>query len=111
MHEYMSPEHTELLLKTAEPEHKAKRIAKTVGSGLAGMGLGYLTGAGAAHVADKAFTKFQGRPIPSSAAMSALPALGAAGGLAYSLYKAQEMEEIRRALEDSNHQSAGRVPD
>lgn len=87
------------LFKTAEEKKpsKAGRIAKTVGSGLAGMGLGYLSGAGATHLADKAFG-----PIPSSALMGAVPVLGAGAGLAYSLYKAHEQEEMRRALEGTD---------
>jgi uncharacterized membrane protein YebE (DUF533 family) len=104
MHEYLSFEHADVLLKTAG--EKAKRVAKTVGSGLAGMGLGYLAGGGAMRLADK----IHGKPIPSSSVIGALPILGAASGLAYNLYKAQEAEEIRRALESSNHQPAGSVP-
>ena len=113
MFDLLGEELASALLKTAEekePESKTKRVVKTVGSGLAGMGLGYLTGAGALHVADKLHNKLYGSGIPSNALMPAVPALGALSGLAYTLYKAQEQEEIRRALEGTHDQPAGRVP-
>ena len=110
--DYLDPELASVLLKTAEElqqESKGKRIAKTVGAGLLGTGAGYLAGGLTSMGANALHKKVYGRPIASSALTTALPLLGAGAGMAYSLYKAHEAEEIRRALESNNNQPAGRV--
>jgi hypothetical protein len=91
----------------AKPEGKAKRIAKTVGSGLAGIGLGTFAGGLAFEGGRRGYEKLTGKSIPKGPLMTVLPALGAGAGLAYSIYKAQEQEEIRRALESQDNKPSG----
>lgn len=110
--EYL-PELGGALLKTAEePERKQKtpwQVAKTVGSGALGFGIGSLGGMGLAHLADKIHQKAPGAgPIPVGSIQKALPFLGGAAGLAYNLYKAKELEELRDAVQ--SHLPEGGIP-
>lgn len=77
-------------------------LAKIVGLGALGIGAG--TGAGLliGHGSDKAYEYFSGKRIPKNLLVSALPLLGGAAGVAYSVHKAREKEAIRRALENSS---------
>jgi hypothetical protein len=47
-----------------------------------------------------------GAGIPSSALNVVVPALGGAAGLAYSLYKAKELEEMKRAVKPRSDNSS-----
>ncbi len=111
--EYLSPAEVQGICKLAseEPAPAAPpplhedgkpdwgRRAKIVGAGLLGMGAGTAAGFGGMHLANKAFGP---SGIPHSALNVAVPVLGGAAGLAYSLYKAKEMEEIKRAVKPRN---------
>ncbi len=113
--EYLSPADAAAIVKLASEsakkpeESSARRIAKTVGTGLLGTGLGYGAGALSSIALDKIYEKATGHRIPPSTLMAAVPVLGAGAGLAYSLYKAHEMEEMRRAIESEHNESGRRV--
>lgn len=77
-------------------------IAKIIGSGALGMGAGTAAGLLAGYGADALVHKTTGRRIPRSALLGVAPLLGAAGGIAYSVHKAREMEAVQRALKDSS---------
>jgi hypothetical protein len=101
--EYLSPQEVQGICKIAsappqgEPDWKQR--AKIVGAGLLGMSAGTALGFGGMELANRLHMKAHGgKGIPSSALNIAVPALGGAAGLAYSLYKAKEMEEIKRAV-------------
>ena len=84
------------------PVHPALHATKAILSGAAGTGVGMLAGYGAGSLAQK----LTGNRIPASAATKAGPILGGAAGLAYSLYKNHESEEIARALQAHRNQAA-----
>jgi hypothetical protein len=99
--EYLSPAEVQGICKLAS-EHEApdwKRRAKIVGAGLLGMSAGTALGFGGMELANRLHMKANGgHGIPHSALNAIVPALGGAAGMAYSLYKAKEMEEIKRAV-------------
>jgi len=96
------------MTKTAEgKEHSpGKEIAKILASGLLGTGVGTAIGFGAPEL----YEHLTGKQIPSSTLRSALPVLGALGGVAYSMHKAREQEGIRRALQDPSDDRTRRSP-
>lgn len=107
---YLTAEDAEAICKLAagEKKNKAKEVAKIVGTGILGAGVGHLAGGLAVHAANKLHQKLYGTPIARSPSMGAvMPVLGAGAGLAYSLYKAKELEELRRALETNNNEPVG----
>lgn len=111
--EYM-PEHAKVLCKVAEEiepstGQKIRGAAKTIGTGLLGFGAGSLAGAGGAYLLDKWHESATGQKIPISAIHTAAPVIGGAMGLAYNIYKAKELEELRRALASKPNQPQGRV--
>lgn len=97
---YLSPVVVAGLCKAAEAKKEepkpdwAKR-SRIVGAGLLGVGLGTASG----YLAGKLVNHIQ--PISSPHLQIAAPLLGGAAGLAYSLYKAREMEELKRAVKPS----------
>jgi hypothetical protein len=99
------------LEKIAEEEKKKPstswRLAKIIGSGAAGFGVGTAAGLGLGHAADLVSRKATGHKLPKSLIYGASPLLGAAGGIAYSMHKAREQEAIRRALSDQTEPGAG----
>lgn len=113
--EYL-PDQAVLLCKVAEVAEarssgqKARSVAKTVGAGLLGFGTGSLAGAGAGMLLDKAHQAVTGQQVPLGMLAKAAPLVGGAMGLAYNVYKAQELEEMRRALASKPDQSQGRIP-
>lgn len=111
--EYM-PDQARLLCKVAEelesPGKKVQNVAKTMGSGLLGFATGSLAGAGGAYLLDKWHEAATGQKIPVSTLYKAAPLVGGAMGLAYNIYKARELEELRRALANKSDQPQGRVP-
>lgn len=85
--------------KAKKPESGLWRATKAIGGGLLASGVGTLAGFGAASVADMVSKKITGHEIPLQNLMAIAPVVGAASGIAYSLYKSREAEEIRRAIE------------
>jgi len=98
---YLSREEGEAICKLAEPKKPSRALGalKAVGLPLLGFGGGAVAGFAGGQLADTISQKLLGRPIPQSYLDSLTPALGAGLGLTYSLYKAHEMEDLRRALE------------
>lgn len=89
--------------KIAEEEKKPSKgwqLAKILGSGALGFGVGTAAGMGTGYIADKIYEKATGNKIPKPLVLGAAPLLGGAAGIAYSVYKAKEQEAMRRALED-----------
>lgn len=93
------------LRKAAEGEESPKparnwpRALGTVAAGAAGLGLGTAAGLGLGELADRLHKKVEGVPLPPAMARAAMPALGGAAGVAYSLYKAREASSLRHALQ------------
>jgi hypothetical protein len=88
---------------------KAQSAAKIIGTGLLGFGAGSLAGVGSAMLADKWHEAATGQKIPTSTLYKVAPLVGGAMGLAYNVYKAKELEELRRALSSQPNRSQGRV--
>lgn len=92
------------------PEAQKKpSILGTLAGHAAGMGVGTLVGYGAGELADRAYrfaNPGQGG-IPSSYHVAVGPVVGAGLGLAYTLAKAHEQEELRRALTNADHGPPG----
>ena len=101
------------LCKEAEEaaESKKKRPwvegAKVMGKSLAGLGLGYVAGAGAGKLMEKV-TKGRGGN-PEDLARKVAPLAGGAAGLIYPIWKAREKKEIQDAVESAHNQSDERV--
>jgi hypothetical protein len=71
---------------------------KHVGVGMAGLGAGVAAGRGAGHLLGKVTG---GHPVPGAQIANwVLPAATGAAGLSYSLWKADEAEKIRSALQN-----------
>lgn len=103
---YLPREEAVALCKLAEGEKKPHPL-KPILAGMLGMGAGTLAGAGAAHLANEGYKKFGpagNTGIPHSALMYAAPIIGGGLGLAYNLAQAHQMEQLRRASEDPDHQ-------
>lgn len=114
---YLRPEVVEALYKAASAEgvraHVEEDPPKPVRSSLpntllahgAGVGLGTLAGFGTSHLLNKAYqSAHEGKSIPNKYLGVALPVAMGGIGLAYSLARAHEAEEIRRARETAQHQ-------
>lgn len=108
--DYLPEADASAICKLAEEESPSKKRIKAVLKGVAGMGLGTLAGAGAAHYIDKAHQHFRGKPLSPSMLVSATPILGAGLGLAYNLAQAQQQKEMTRAGEDPDNSSGRSVP-
>ena len=107
--EYLSKSEVESLCKMASPEEKPDwgKRARIVGSGLLGMAGGTVAGYGAGKLLDL----LHGTPIPKAHLNLAAPLVGGAAGLAYNLYKARELEELKRAVKQNpDDKSEGRLP-
>jgi hypothetical protein len=111
--ELLPQQHAEALCKLAEEESKAKRYGRAAATFVVppalGMGVGMLAGAGAGHLAGKAYEKITKKRVPHSALLSAAPYLGGGLGLAYNLAQARHMEAMRRALESPDNKPDGSV--
>lgn len=101
----------EHLAKLAEEEDSGRKYLtalKHVGTGALGLGLGTAVGKGAGHLLGKLD---KAGPVPGARIAKWVgPAAGAGMGLAYSLWKQKEHEEIRRALKNSDNSSGAGVP-
>lgn len=89
--------HTKKKEKPTEPGSTGK-ILRTVGTGIAGLTTGTLAGYGAGRLAESA-AKRMGKKIPMKYVVPAATAAGAGLNLAHSMWKAHEMEALRRAVE------------
>lgn len=95
----MRPGFAEELLKIAK-ENRGLELAKLVGGGALGFGLGTAAGMAGGHFADKAYKGLTGKSIQNNHLLLVTPVLGAGAGIAYAMQKAREQEALRRVLED-----------
>lgn len=84
------------------PKHPALHAAKTIGGGALGLGVGTLAGYGAGQLA----RRLTNNRIPAGPLIKAGPVLGGLGGLAYTIYKQRESEELNRALQAYRNKSS-----
>jgi hypothetical protein len=98
---YLSPRDARAICKLAEGKRPNRAVGalKAVGLPLLGLAGGTVATFGVGMLADTISQKVMGHPIPLSYLTAVAPALGAGFGLTWGLYKAHEMEELRRALE------------
>ena len=75
-----------------------RRSIGRVAAGTVGLGVGTLLGASGGFLADAISEKLTGHPIPYTKAKIIAPALIAGMGLAHSIWKAKEREEMDRAF-------------
>lgn len=103
---YLPKDSAVALCKFAEEEAKKKSrtlgVAKAVGVPLVGLAGGTLGGFGAGLLADKLYQKATGTKIPAAGLAGASALLGTGLGLAYSMYKAHELEDLRRVFESTS---------
>jgi TRAP-type C4-dicarboxylate transport system permease small subunit len=96
------------LEKLAEEDVKPKlRALKPELVAALGTGSGMLFGAGAAHLANKAYKHMSGQEIPHGYLAAAVPTVVGGLGLAYALAEAKKLREIENALA-SPHDQLGR---
>lgn len=102
--QYLSGRELGAIYKTAEADLPTEerpdwgQRAKLLGSGLLGMGVGTLAGYGAMELANRSYPG----GLQASALNKAVPVASAGAGLMYSLWKAREMEKLRRAVKPSS---------
>lgn len=94
---YLPREVAETLCKLAEDAGTKPSALKPILAGAAGIGLGTLAGAGAAHLSNKLYKHYSGKDIPVPHLLAAAPVLGAGLGLAYNLAHAHQIEAMRKA--------------
>jgi len=103
---YLPLEQAVALCKLAGAEgEKPSRIggiARSVGIPLLGMGAGTVAGYGLGRAADQMHERATGKKIPVGHLAKVAPLLGAGMGLAYSMYKAREAEDVNRVLNDAD---------
>ncbi len=97
---------TKMAAEDAGPSPLTQKL-KVLGKGMAGFGVGTLAGVGAAHLADKAHQHFTGAPISGTTLHRALPLVGAASHMAYTIYKAREAEEMANVDQGTHHPGQG----
>lgn len=98
------------LQKIAEEEKapsKPLSLAKILGVGALGMGVGTAGGLLAGHLGNMAYQGATGKPIPKALVYGVSPLLGGTAGIAYAIHKAKEQEAIRSALENQAKPGAG----
>ena len=105
---YLPRDAAETLCKLAEGKkpNRAVAAAKAIGIPLAGWAGGTVAGFGAGLLADTISQKLMGHPIPDSYLRAIVPAAASLAGLSYGLYKAHEMENLRRALQGHSDKSS-----
>lgn len=94
------------LAELSEPE-KQKRSIRPMVNAAVGFGAGTLAGYGGGKLLDAASRHFTGKEIPAKYLAPATAVLGGGLGLAYNMAQAHYMEELKRALENSDNQPAG----
>mgnify|MGYP001201137549 CR=1 FL=1 len=85
----------------------AGKALKVVGKGVLGFGVGTAAGYGLAELGNKVFQASTGKSLPSNLLVPAAGLVGAGLGLAYSMYKSKEQEELHDALKTHKHKSVG----
>jgi hypothetical protein len=111
--QYMTQEQLTGLMKVAEPKpitHPVRHAIGTVGKGLIGFGVGTAGGYALGHLANAVFEKSTGKELPPNLLVPAASLLGAGMGMAYSLYKSKELEELQNAYKAHRDKSARGVP-
>lgn len=103
LYEYMPLPAAMTLVKSAG----AGKAIGTAVKGLAAFGLGSAAGAGTGLLVDKAYQAATGEKLPTSLLVPASTLLGAGMGLAYSMYKSKELEEMQSALKERRNKSQG----
>lgn len=83
---------------------------KVVAKGLAGFGAGTAAGIGLAALGNKVYHAATGEQIPADLLIPAAGLLGAGMGVAYSMYKSTELEELQNALKDRRKSAGGGHP-
>lgn len=103
---YLPLDHAVSICKLAEegqpPPSRIKGIARAVGVPLLGLGAGTVAGYGLGRAADQLHERATGKKIPVGHLAKVAPLLGAGMGLAYSMYKAREAEDVNRVLNDAD---------
>lgn len=103
---YLPLEQAVALCKLAEQkEEKPSRIGgvvRAVGVPLLGMGAGTVAGYGLGRAADQLHQHATGQKIPVKHLAKVAPLLGAGMGLAYSMYKSREAEDVNRVLDEAD---------
>lgn len=106
--DYLPSEDALAIVKLAKEENTS--VIKPVLLGLGTLGGGIATGYGLGRLANKVYEKTQGRPIPPQLLGAAGGLIGAGFSLAYARYKAEEREEMRRAIEAKRNRAQRSVP-
>jgi len=109
------PKEASAIWKMAEvdaalPKKPISHGLKTVGSGLAWMGLGTLAGYGGGALLGNAVKGLMGKRIPPEALQLPAALAGAGMGLAYKNYKDKELEELHRAAKGYRNHAKGSIP-
>lgn len=111
--DYLSREEVAGLAKLAEKEHIKHPIRHglaTVGKGLLGFGAGSAGGYAIGHLANAVFEKTTGKELTPQLLVPAASLVGAGLGMAYSLYKSKENEELQRAFQAHRDNAKGSIP-
>lgn len=107
---YLSPEEAVSICKLAG-EKKPNLVVealKAVGVPLVSFSGGTVAGFAGGQLADTISQKLMGSPIPVSYLNAVAPTIGGGLGLAYGLYKAHEMEDLRRAIQGHGNKPGSR---
>ena len=103
---YLPREDAEAICKLATGDSDADKKTRAMGpvlAGVLGTGVGTMAGVGLGHLGNKAIRALTGKNIPPAVLYGAIPLLGAGAGLAYNLAQAHQVEEMKRAVENSKH--------
>jgi len=96
-----------LLRRDTEKTASVGKGVRTVLKGLTGFGVGTAAGYGLAELGDKVFQASTGERLPKHLLVPAAGLVGAGLGLAYSMYKSKELEELQDALKARKHKPNG----
>lgn len=108
------PKEASAIWKMAEaeralPKNPVSHGLKTVGSGLAWMGLGTLAGYGGGTLLGHAVKGLTGKKVSPTTLQLPATLAGVGLSLAYKKYKDKELEELHRAAESYRDSAKGRV--
>ena len=107
--DYLTREEVAGLAKVADPiTHPLRHALGTVAKGALGFGAGTLAGYGLGTLIGKTYRVSTGKELPQEFMAPAGALLGAGMGMAYSLYKSRELEELQRALAAHREASSGK---
>lgn len=110
--DYLPRETALRLVKTAETEKTAAvgKAIKVVAKSLTGFGVGTAAGLGTGMIVDHVYHATTGERLPKELLLPAASILGAGMGLAYSMYKSKELEELQSAIKAKRNDTPRRVP-